>query len=48
MVCITGYTTDDAVGDKALEKPPQKRLKLIDGSISSYFAVYQIAVTLVG
>ena len=34
--CITGYTIEDAIGDRALKRLPQRRLNLIDGSISSY------------
>ena len=36
--CITGYIMENAVAivDMALKRMPQKRLKLIDGSISSY------------
>ena len=34
--CIAGYIMDDAVGEKALKRMPQRRLNFIDGSISSY------------
>ena len=34
--CIAGYIMEDAVGERALKRLPQRRLKFIDGSISSY------------
>ena len=34
--CITGYILEDAVGEKALKRLPQRRLNFIDRSISSY------------
>ena len=34
--CITCYIMEDAVGDRYLKRLPQRRIKLIDGSISSY------------
>ena len=34
--CITGYITEDAVGERALKRPHQRRLNFMDGYISSY------------
>ena len=34
--CISGYTIEDVIGDRYLKRLPQRRLNLIDGSISSY------------
>ena len=34
--CITGYIMEDAVGERALKRLPQRRLNFIDGSIYSY------------
>ena len=39
MDCITGYILEDAVGERALKRLPQRRLKFIDGSISSYCSI---------
>ena len=37
--CITGYISEDAVGDRALNNMTQKILNLINGSISGYLFV---------
>ena len=37
--CITGYTLENSIGKRALERLPQRRLKFIYGSISSYFSI---------
>ena len=34
--CFTGYIMEDDIGDRALKRLLQRRLKFIDGSISSY------------
>ena len=34
--CITGYIIEDAIGDRDLKRLPQRRLNIIDVSISSY------------
>ena len=34
--CIVDYIMEDGVGDMYLKNPPQQRLELIDGPISSY------------
>ena len=36
MDCISGNITKDAIGDRYLKRLTQKRLNLIDGSITSY------------
>ena len=33
--CIAGYIMEDAIGDRDLKRPPQRRLNIIDVSISS-------------
>ena len=37
--CIEGYIMEDAVGERALERLPQRRLNFIDGCISSYCSI---------
>ena len=37
--CIAGYIMEDSVSDRSLKRLPQKRLNLIDGSISSYCSI---------
>ena len=37
--CIEDYIMEDAVGDRDLKRLPQRRLKFIDGSISSYCSI---------
>ena len=37
--CIAGYILEDAVGERALKRLPQRRLKFIYGSISSYCSI---------
>ena len=37
--CITGYIMEDAVGERALKRLPQRRLNFIDVSISSYCSI---------
>ena len=38
--CITGYTMEDSVGERALKRLPQRRLNFIDGSISIYCSIF--------
>ena len=37
--CITGYIMEDYVGDTDLKRLPQRSLKCMDGSISSYYYI---------
>ena len=37
--CIVRYIMEDAVGDRALKRLPQRRPNCIDGSISSYCSI---------
>ena len=40
---ITGYIMEYAIGDRSLRRLPQRKLKLIDGSISSYcYIIYSL------
>ena len=36
LECITSYITEDDIVNRDLKRLPQRRLNLIDGSISSY------------
>ena len=36
---IAGYTVDGAVSERALNRPPHRRLNFIDGSISSFYYI---------
>ena len=37
--CIEGYIMEDDVVERALKRPPQRRLNFIDGYISSYCSI---------
>ena len=37
--CIAGYIMEGAIGDRALKRLPQRKLNIIDGSISSYWSI---------
>ena len=37
--CIAGYIMNDAVGDRDLNRLPQRRLNCMDGNISSYCSI---------
>ena len=37
--CIAGSIMEDTVGERALKRLPRRRLKFIDGYISSYFSI---------
>ena len=39
LECITVYIMEDAVGEGALKRLPQRRLNFINGSISSYCSI---------
>ena len=40
--CIVGYIMNDAVGERAVKKLPQRRLNFIDSSISSYCSILNL------
>ena len=39
LYCITGYIMEGAIGDRYLKRLTQKKLNIIDGSISSYVSI---------
>ena len=40
--CITAYIMEDAAGERALKRLPQRRLEFIDGSIYSYCSILNL------